>query len=85
VAILDEKGRTLMLGVAVGVAAAVIGREFFAPIRRLGRPLAKAAVKSGMGALERGQEGVALMSEHLSDLVAEVAAERQQASARRPK
>jgi hypothetical protein len=71
----------LLLGIAVGAAAAVIGREFFAPIRRLGRPLAKAAVKSGMTALERGHEGVALMSEHLSDLVAEVAAERQQSSA----
>jgi hypothetical protein len=78
VAIVDEKGRMLLLGIAVGAAAAIVGRELFAPIRRLGRPLAKAAVRSGMTALERGHERVALMSEHLSDLVAEVAAERQQ-------
>ena len=84
-AIFDDKGRMLLLGIAVGVTAAAVGREFFAPVRRLGRPLAKAAVKSGMNALERGQEGIALMSEHLSDLVAEVAAERQHATARRPK
>ena len=84
-AIFDDKGRMLLLGMAVGMTAAIVGRELFAPFRRLGRPLAKAAVKSGMNALERGQEGVALMSEHLSDLVAEVVAERQQASGRGPK
>jgi hypothetical protein len=70
----------LLLGIAVGAAAAIVGREFFTPIRRLGRPLAKSALKSGLAALERGREGAALMGEHLSDLVAEVAAEREQSS-----
>jgi hypothetical protein len=78
VAIFDEKGRTLMLGIAVGAAAAILGREFFAPLRRLGRPLAKAALDSGMTAFERGQHSAALMGEHLSDLVAEVVAQRRQ-------
>jgi hypothetical protein len=83
VAIFDDKGRTLLLGIAVGAAAVIIGREFFKPLQRLGRPLAKTAVKSGIGAVERGRDGVALLSEHLSDLVAEVAAERE-ASSRGP-
>jgi hypothetical protein len=81
-AVMDDKGRTLLLGIAVGAAVASIGREFFAPLRGLGRPLAKTAVKSGLAAIERGREGVALMSEHLSDLMAEVAAERGQSPAR---
>jgi hypothetical protein len=75
---LDEKSRTLMLGIAVGAAVVIVGREFFAPLRRLGRPLAKAALDSGMTALERGQHSVALAGEHLSDLVAEVVAQRRQ-------
>ena len=77
-AVFDEKGRTLLLGIAVGAAVAIVGREFFTPMRRLGRPLAKTAVKSGLTAVERGRQGVALMSEHLADLVAEAAAEREQ-------
>lgn len=84
-AVLDEKGRTLLLGIAVGAAAVIVGREFFAPLRRIGRPLAKEAVKSGMAALEHGRERVALVSEHLSDLVAEAAAERRQPAARHTK
>jgi hypothetical protein len=81
VALLDEKGRTLLLGIAVGAAAVIVGREFFTPLRRLGRPLAKEAVKSGIAVLEHGRERVALMSEHVADLVAEATAERTQAAA----
>jgi hypothetical protein len=84
VAVIEGKG-TLLVGIAVGAVAAIVGREFFAPIGRLGRPLAKTALKSGMFALERGREGVVLMSEHLSDLAAEVAVERQQATSREGK
>jgi hypothetical protein len=85
VAIIDDRGRFLLLGLAVGAATAVIGREFFAPIRRLGRPLAKTAVRSGFAVVARGREGIALASEHLADLVAEVAAERQQSLPGSPK
>jgi hypothetical protein len=82
VALLDDKGRMLLLGIAVGGAAVIIGREFFAPLRRVGRPLAKAAVLAGMTALEAGQESAARLTEHVADLVAEVAAERQPTSQR---
>ena len=85
VAIINGNGRALLLGIAVGAVAATVGREFFAPIRRLGRPLAKTAVRSGILAVERGREGVALMSEHVADLIAEVSAERQQSSTERNK
>jgi hypothetical protein len=80
VAIFDDKGRTLLLGIAAGAAAVIIGREFLKPLQRLGRPLAKTAVKSGFAAVERGREGVAVMSEHFADLVAEVTAERDASS-----
>jgi hypothetical protein len=82
VAIINGNGRVLLLGIVVGAVAATVGREFFEPVRRLGRPLAKTAVKSGLVALERGQTGVALLAEHLSDLMAEVEAERQTAAGR---
>jgi hypothetical protein len=85
VAIIDDKGRMLLLGLAVGAAAAIVGREFFAPVRRLGRPLAKSAVKSGMAAIAHGREGAALLGEHLADLIAEATAEREQASMREAK
>jgi ABC-type transport system involved in cytochrome bd biosynthesis fused ATPase/permease subunit len=85
VALLDEKGRTLLLGLAVGAAAIIIGREFFTPLRRVGRPLAKEAVKSGMAVLEHGRERLALMTEQVADLVAEAVAEREQSPARTKK
>jgi hypothetical protein len=81
-ALFDEKGRFLMLGIVVGAAAAMVGRELFMPIRRLGRPLAKEAVKSGLDAIEHGRERVGLITEHVADLLAEAAAERQQSAAR---
>jgi hypothetical protein len=82
VALLDDKERMLLLGIAVGGAAVIIGREFLAPLRRVGRPLAKAAVLAGMTAFEAGQESAARLTEHVADLVAEVAVERQQTSQR---
>jgi Protein of unknown function (DUF5132) len=77
VALMDEKGRILLIGIVVGAAGAMLGREFFAPVRRLGRPLAKTALMSGLLAVERGREAIALMVEHGADLMAEVAAERE--------
>jgi hypothetical protein len=82
---MDDKGRMLLLGLAVGAAAATIGREFFTPIRRLGRPFAKTAIKSGLAAVAYGREGVALVGEHVSDLVAEIEAERGQSPLREAK
>jgi hypothetical protein len=77
VAVMDGGGRILLLGIVVGATGAILGRELFAPIRRLGRPLAKTALLSGMTVVERGREGIALMTEHVADLMAEVAAERE--------
>jgi Protein of unknown function (DUF5132) len=74
---MDGTGRTLLLGIVAGATGAILGRELAAPLRRLGRPLAKAALTSGMSAVERGRESIALMNEHVADLLAEVAAERE--------
>jgi hypothetical protein len=76
VPLLDDRQRTLMLGFIVGAGTVLFGRELFMPMRRLARPAAKVAVRSGLDAMERGRETVALMSEHVADLLAEVQAER---------
>jgi hypothetical protein len=81
VALVNGNGRALLLGLVAGAVAATAGRELFEPLRRIGRPLAKTAIKSGLTAIERGQQGVALLGEHLEDLMAEVEAERQQDAA----
>ena len=76
-AVMDGNGRMLLLGMAVGATVAILGREFSAPLRRLGRPLAKTALMSGLTAVERGREGLARVTEQVADLMAEVAAERE--------
>jgi hypothetical protein len=76
VPLLDDRQRTLMLGFIVGAGTVLFGRELFMPMRRLARPAAKAALGAGFEAMERGREAVALMSEHVADLLAEVQAER---------
>jgi hypothetical protein len=64
---------------AVGAACVVFGRRLLTPVKRLARPTAKAALKSGVTAVERSREMVAWLSEEIEDLAAEVEAERVQA------
>jgi hypothetical protein len=78
-AILGDRERHLLLGMAVGAACVIFGRRLMAPVRRLARPTAKAALKSGLTAVERSREVVARLGEELEDLAAEVEAERVQA------
>jgi hypothetical protein len=79
VALLGDRERSLLLGIAVGAACVIFGRRLLTPVRRLARPTAKAALKSGLTAVERSREMVARLSEELEDLAAEVEAERVQA------
>ena len=75
-ALLDQHGRTLFIGIALGLGAATVGRELFAPMRHLARPTAKAALKSGMAVVQRGRLVAARAAEHLEDLAAEIEEER---------
>jgi hypothetical protein len=75
-AIFDAGQRKLLAGVVIGVAVSWAARELLAPFGQALRPLAKASIKSGLMAAERGREAVARLSETVDDLVAEVKAER---------
>lgn len=77
---LGDRDRGLLIGLAVGAAFVLLGRELLTPVRRLARPAAKAALRSSFSAAEWGRERAARLSEELEDLAAEVQAERQQKS-----
>jgi Protein of unknown function (DUF5132) len=82
-ALLDNNGRWLLIGAALGVGAATIGRDLLRPMRDLARPAAKAALRSGMAAVERGRIAAARAVEQFEDLAAEIDAERRTAQGKR--
>lgn len=65
----------VLFGFGMGIAAAGLAREVLPAFRGLGRPLAKAAVKSGLMLWDRGRVRLAQMGETLEDLTAEARAE----------
>jgi hypothetical protein len=71
---LFPKARVLF-GFGMGIAAAGVAREVLPAFQGLGRPLAKAALKSGLILLDRGRVRMAQMQETLEDLTAEARAE----------
>jgi hypothetical protein len=60
----------------IGAGTAWAARELLSPFGEVLRPLAKAGLKSGLQAAERGREAVARLAEMVDDLMAEVQAER---------
>jgi hypothetical protein len=67
-------------GAAIGVGAALVAVVALPAILRAGRPLARAALKSGILLFEKGREVIAEAGETFEDLVAEVKAELAQES-----
>jgi hypothetical protein len=65
----DRKG--YIIGAVAGLAAAAIVREFRLGFRDLGRPLAKATIKSCIALTDRGRELFAHISEVVEDLTIE--------------
>jgi hypothetical protein len=82
-ALLNNNSRWLLIGVALGAGAATIGRELLGPMRELARPAAKAALKSGMAAVEHGRIAAARAVEQFEDLAAEIDEERRTAMGKR--
>jgi Protein of unknown function (DUF5132) len=82
-ALLDNNGRWLLIGVALGVGAATVCRELLGPMRELARPAAKAALRSGMAAVARGRIAAARAVEQFEDLAAEIDEERRTAPDKR--
>lgn len=77
-ALFDDEGRNFLWGLGVGLAAAFLGREVLPAFKGVGRPLAKATLKSGIVLFEKSRETLAHLSEELEDLVVEVKAELEQ-------
>jgi Protein of unknown function (DUF5132) len=82
-ALFDATGRTLLAGVVLGIGAATVGRELFAPMRHLARPATKAALRTGIAAIELGRVAAARATEQLEDLAAEIQEERRALLSRR--
>lgn len=70
------KSETTM-GIALGVGAALVAPMVLAGASGMGRPLARAAFKSGTVFYEKTRETLAEFGEVLDDLVAEVRAEHE--------
>jgi nucleotide-binding universal stress UspA family protein len=62
-------------GLALGITAVVLAPIILPVVTRAARPLAHAAIKTGMIFYERGREAVAEAQEVLEDVIAEVRAE----------
>jgi hypothetical protein len=73
---MNERQRWLLIGIAIGAAAAALLRDAFKPFVAAVRPLAKAMLKAGVIAGERARERAAELGETIEDLIVEVQAER---------
>lgn len=65
-------------GVAIGFATAMLAPLILPVLTGAARPLARAAIKTGLALYEKGRETLAEVEETLDDLVAEVRAELEQ-------
>lgn len=68
-------------GLAIGLGAAILAPVALAVLSGAGRPLARAAIKSGILVYEKGRETVAEFGEVMEDLAAEARAEIEQSHA----
>jgi hypothetical protein len=71
----NDEQRNLLIGAGIGLAAAGLLRSSAPAFRSIGRPLAKAAIKSGLNLFDKGREKLAQFGEVFEDLVAEARAE----------
>ncbi|MDV6343198.1 DUF5132 domain-containing protein [Nitrosomonas sp. Is37] len=69
-------------GFAIGIAAAILAPVILPAVVQAARPLARAAIKSGILLLNKGRETAAELGEVVEDLVAEARAEIDEERAR---
>jgi hypothetical protein len=74
-ALFEDEQKRVLIGVGIGLAAAGLIRELIPALRGVGRPLAKATIKSSLALIEKGREKAAELGEAFEDLVAEARAE----------
>lgn len=75
---LEDEQRNLVIGVGIGMGLLMLLKEFAPAFAGVGRPLAKATIKSGIMVVDKSREKLAQFRETYEDLVAEVKAEMQQ-------
>lgn len=75
-------GKNVWTGLAIGLGATILGPVLLPAAARIGKPLAKSAIKAGIIAYERGRETIAVAGEVTEDIVAEARAELAEESAR---
>lgn len=68
-------GSRLILGIGIGIAVASAARRIAPAFRGVGRPLAKAAVKSTLILMDRSRLRLAELKESVDDMAAEARAE----------
>lgn len=73
----------IVTGLAIGIGVAVLGPVIIPAMARVAKPLAKAAIKSGVGFYEKGREVMAEALEVVEDLVAEAKSELAEADKKR--
>lgn len=71
----------VMMGLAIGIGAAVMGPAVLPALAGVAKPLLKAAIKSGLLLYEKGKETAAELSEVVEDVVAEAKAEMEEVHA----
>jgi hypothetical protein len=67
----DEDRKGYVIGAVAALAAAAVVREFRSGFSDLGRPIAKATIKSGIALMDRGRELFAHLGELVEDLAIE--------------
>lgn len=68
----------VMMGLAIGIGATVLGPAVLPALAGVAKPLLKAAIKSGLLLYEKGKETAAELSEVVEDVVAEAKAEMEE-------
>lgn len=72
-ALLDN--RDMAKGIAIGIGVALLAPVLLPAVAGIARPLARAAMKSGIIAYEKGREAAAELREVVEDLMAEAQSE----------
>jgi hypothetical protein len=65
-------------GIAIGIGVAILAPLLLPTVAKAARPLARAAIKSGLLLFEKGRETAAELGEVMEDLLAEAQAEIEQ-------
>jgi hypothetical protein len=71
-AVFSKEQSRWLWGFAAGIGATLIVREFLPHFKDVGKPLAKATVRSVVATYEKTREHLAQIGESVEDLVAEV-------------